>query len=164
MIKIKGASKIEEKNTKELHHVGELFRQLHNKVNRVEKKKRIYKQFEDLTINEIDTIIAIGCENGKRMSEIAKILDISFGSSTIAINRLVKKGVVERFSNEEDRRHVFVKLSEKGSSIYKLVTELNRRYEENIFGILEPEERSTLISIYNKLNRKIDDVFYKHNF
>ncbi len=48
------------------------------------------------------------------VSELATILKQSNSATTIALNRLVKAGYVDRVRDEEDRRVVWVNLSQKG--------------------------------------------------
>ncbi|GED70326.1 hypothetical protein BRE01_40280 [Brevibacillus reuszeri] len=48
------------------------------------------------------------------VSELATILKLSNSATTIALNRLVKAGYVDRIRDELDRRVVWVNLSEKG--------------------------------------------------
>ena len=61
---------------------------------------------------------AIGIQESKNMSTVAKTMSVTVGTLTIAINHLVKKGYVERTRSEEDRRVVLVSLSEKGEKAY----------------------------------------------
>lgn len=53
-------------------------------------------------------------QNGRSsVSELAAILKQSNSATTIALNRLVKAGFIERIRDEQDRRVVWVTLSEK---------------------------------------------------
>lgn len=51
----------------------------------------------------------------KTTSEVAKELSITVGTLTTAINKLVKKGYVERIRSEDDRRVVKLGLTKKES-------------------------------------------------
>lgn len=72
----------------------------------------------ELSMTEIHTIAAIGMEELQKMSEIAGQLHITVGTLTVAINNLVKKGFVERYKSEKDRRIVKVGLTKRGKMIY----------------------------------------------
>lgn len=80
----------------------------------IEESELKKSQFNDLSITEMHTIEAIGMYKKKTTSEVAKELSITVGTLTIAINRLVKKGYVERLRSEDDRRVVKLGLSKKG--------------------------------------------------
>lgn len=147
---------------KEVYLVGELFLQLLNKYNRVENKKHLYKDMDDLTLIEINTLLVIGCEpQGKSMSQIANTLGVSFGTPTVTIDRLITKGYVERIRDEEDRRQVFVKLSPKGQEVHLSIRALKDRVIEQIFGILDEEERKQLIHLLSKILNEVDSLFAK---
>ena len=64
-----------------------------------------------LSMTEVHTIAAIGIAELKSMGEIARRLHITVGTLTVAITNLVKKGYVERYKSEEDRRIVKVGLT-----------------------------------------------------
>ena len=68
----------------------------------------VNKLREDITLSEEYR------KNAKNMSSVAKLLSVTVGTLTIAINGLVKKGYVARERSEEDRRVVLISLTEKG--------------------------------------------------
>lgn len=72
----------------------------------------------ELSMTEVHTIAAIGIDALKSMSEIAEKLHITVGTLTVAINNLVRKGYVERFKSEKDRRIVRVGLTKQGKKVY----------------------------------------------
>ena len=125
----------------------------------MENKKYLYKGINELTLIEIDTILVIGRDSMKSMSEIANKLGVSSGTPTVTIDRLINKGFVLRIRDLEDRRQVFVKLSERGTELFNDIITLKNKVTERIFGILNPEERKTAIEILSKLNNSFDKVF-----
>lgn len=141
--------------------VGKLFRELYQKYSKMENKKHLYKDIEELTLIEIDTIVVIGIERKKSMSEIANSLGVSFGTPTVTIDRLIGKGYVERIRDEGDRRQVFVKLSEKGEQVHQSIIALKNKVAERVYGILEPEERDALVKILTKVNTRFDELFLR---
>lgn len=138
--------------------VGDLFRNLFDKYNKMENKKYLFKNLKDLTIIEINTIIVIGPERMKSMSEIANSLGVTLGTPTVTIDRLISKGYVERKRDEVDRRQVFVSLSESGIKVYNSVVELRKSITEKIFSILTPSEIKELIAMMSKINDKYSEV------
>lgn len=75
--------------------------------------------FKDLSITEMHIIENIGVDRERTMSDTAKDLRITSGTLTIAINNLIKKGYVDRQRSEEDRRVVYIKLTNKGVEAYR---------------------------------------------
>ena len=80
----------------------------------IESKALITSEFKDISVNDMHIIEAIGEKEPKNMSTVAKIMSVTVGTLTIAINSLVKKGYVHRERSEEDRRVVLISLTEKG--------------------------------------------------
>lgn len=142
----------------DVYLVGDLFRELIIKYNKLQSKKRLYKGIKELTIIEINTIVAIGKET-RSMSQLANNLDVTSGTSTITIDRLINKGYVERIRDLEDRRQVFVKLSDEGIKAYDSIEEIKNRVIEKIFGVLSEEERRMLIGVMEKMNNGFDSLF-----
>ena len=68
----------------------------------------ITEEFKDITNNDMHVIEAIGLNEAKNMSTIAKKLNITVSSLTTAMNSLVRKGYVERQRSTDDRRVVEV--------------------------------------------------------
>lgn len=150
---------MDENITQEVYAIGVLFKQLFDKYNKLENKKYLYKDMKELTLIEINTIIVIGHnQEVKSMSQIAKALGVSFGTPTVTIDRLISKGYVERIRDEEDRRQVFVDLSDKGKDVYQSIIKLRNEITRMVFGVLDEEERESLISILSKVNNKFDEV------
>ena len=80
----------------------------------IESKALITPEFKDISVNDMHIIEAIGEKEPKNMSSVAKIMSVTVGTLTIAVNSLVKKGYVHRERSEEDRRVVLISLTEKG--------------------------------------------------
>lgn len=144
----------------ELLLVDELFRKLFDKYYKLESKKYFSKTLEDLTVIEINTILVIGhgAEN-KKMSDIANSLGVTFGTPTVTIDRLIKKDYVIRTRDEADRRQVFISLSPKGKEVFDAIIKVRNALAEKIFGILDAEERNSLIELLSTLISHFD-----HNF
>ena len=73
----------------------------------------------DLSISEIHMLEAVGKGKDRRrtISELAEVLNITLPSVTVAINKLMKKGYVEKVRGEGDGRIVYVSLTRQGRRI-----------------------------------------------
>ena len=85
----------------------------------IEEKALITAEFKNISVNDMHIIEAIGTGDPKNMSTVAKLMSVTVGTLTIAINNLVKKGYVSRVRSEEDRRVVLIFLTEKGKRAYQ---------------------------------------------
>ena len=110
-------------------------------------------EYKDLTMNDWHVIEAIGINEPKSMSSIAKELSITVGSLTTAMNGLYKKGYVNRKRGEEDRRLVYISLTEKGESAYKYHADFHREMVNAAVADHSPEEIRVLVDSLSKLTK-----------
>ena len=119
----------------------------------IEQKAIITPEFKDITNNDMHVIEAIGIGVPKNMSSIARELSVTVGTLTIAMNSLVKKGYVVRSRGEEDRRVVYISLSERGRRAYEHHAEFHKEMIESVAKELTREEMEVLVKALSKLNR-----------
>lgn len=116
-----------------------------------------------ISINEMHLIESIGKEGsiGRTISEIAEDLKITAPSVTIAVNKLVKKGYVEKMKCEIDGRVVRVRLTKYGSKIDAYHQFYHRNLVREISKDFNEQERETLLNAINKLNNFFEKSLQK---
>ncbi len=132
------------------HHV---LVSLFNDIMDIESKAIITEEYRDITNNDMHVIEAIGIGEAKNMSTVARLLSVTVGTLTIAINNLVKKGYVQRNRSEKDRRVVLISLTGKGE---KAFYHHQRFHEEMIRATIEglsDEETRVLVKALKNLNQ-----------
>lgn len=118
----------------------------------LEREAIITGEFKDITDNDMHIIEAIGLGEGKMMSEIARAQKITVGSLTTSMNSLVKKNYVVRERSEEDRRVVYIRLTEKGERAYFHHEEFHKKMIESVIQKLNEEEISVLVKCLDELS------------
>lgn len=145
--------------SKSEHVLNELLVDIFNDILQIEQEALKSGALSDISVTEIHTIDAIGLYTARNMSEVAADLRITLGTLTTAINKLIKKGYVERERLEEDRRVVKIKLTKKGKLAYRVHLKFHKdMIKETIDGLSEVEEE-VLITSLEKLNR-----FFKEKY
>ena len=125
-----------------LQVVNKLLVETFNDILYIEEKALKEGSFNDVSITEVHTIEAIGMYEKKMMSEGAKNLDITVGTLTVAVNKLVKKDYVQRFKSEDDKRIVLIGLTKKGRLLYRVHDKFHKdMVRETINGMSEDETR-----------------------
>ena len=119
----------------------------------LEEQAIITQEYQDITNNDMHVIEALGVKEPKHMSTIAKQLSVTVGTLTIAMNSLVKKGYVIRERGKEDRRVVYISLSEKGLRAYRHHEEFHRQMIEAVLENLTEDETESLVKALAKLER-----------
>ena len=117
----------------------------------IEQKAIITEEFQDITNNDMHIIEAIGMNEPKNMSTIAREISVTVGTLTIAMNSLVKKGYVLRERGKEDRRVVYISLTERGRAAYH--ARFHKAMIDSISDELTSEEMELLIKTLTKLNK-----------
>ena len=124
---------------------------LFNDIWGLEEKAVITEEFKDLTNNDMHIIEAIGTGEPKNMSTVAKLMSVTVGTLTIAINNLVKKGYAVRHRSEEDRRIVNIQLTEKGEKAYHHHANFHKKMVEAVVETLDEEEIPVLTKALDNL-------------
>lgn len=108
----------------------------------------------DLSINEMHLLESVGKakEAGKTVGAIAEDLGITLPSATVAINKLQKKGYVEKARGEEDCRTVFVRLTKPGRKADAAHRYFHENMVRSIVSEMDEEERAALLKGIVKLN------------
>lgn len=112
---------------------------LFNEIMELEEQAIITEEYKDISNNDMHIIEAVGLGENK-MSDIAAKLNITLGSLTTSMNSLVKKGYAERERSEQDRRVVFVHLTEKGRRAYHHHAEFHRKMVDAVMDTLDETE------------------------
>ena len=131
--------------------LNEVMVSLFREINEVEERSIITQEFGDITNNDMHVIDAIGIGEPKNMSAIARVLSVTMGTLTIAMNSLVKKGYVIRQRGKADRRVVYISLSEKGTKAYHRHKDFHEQMVKSAVKELTEEELKALIKALRSL-------------
>ena len=124
---------------------------LFNEILGIEEKALTSSEFRDISVNDMHILEAVGTEEPRSMSSVAKSLSVTVGTLTIAMNNLVKKGYVNRARSEEDRRVVLISLSEKGKKAYYHHQKFHDDMIQAIMTDLDETQMDALTQALNKL-------------
>jgi len=139
--------------------IPEQFVRIINKYNSLEKTPIDYGCGEDLHPSEIHAIEAIGKHPEVHMAEMARILGVTRGAIQQTVGRLVKKGLVEKFMGEGDRKKVYLELTAKGNAAFDgheaYHAELSS-YLGDYFNRLRPREVASLKGFFDEVESFMD--------
>ncbi|WP_068776552.1 MarR family winged helix-turn-helix transcriptional regulator [Paenibacillus sp. FJAT-26967] len=107
---------------------------------------------EDLGVSHV-LVLGHLKQNGKsRPSDIAKILGLTPPTLSYLSEKLVKKKLAVRMSDESDRRIIYLGITDKGADVLKRASLEGQRLRRNLFEKLNEQERAELANLYKKLN------------
>lgn len=94
---------------------------------------------------------ALGRAPRASMKEIARLLGVQMSSATVLVDRLVREKMLDRLRDENDRRVVWVRLTNKGRGVVRDTLDEKSRSMERIFGCLTGAERGQYLTILRKV-------------
>jgi DNA-binding MarR family transcriptional regulator len=94
----------------------------------------------DMTVAQLRVLLVLYTEGASRMSAIASSLDIAVSTATGIVDNLVKKGLVIRGADPEDRRLVICTLSPQGQETINRLWALGRFQIEKLLRGLSLEQ------------------------
>lgn len=125
---------------------------LFRNINTIEEQAMRTDEFKDVTTNDMHVIEAIGMDEQKNMTAVAKALHVTTGTLTISINSLVKKGYVNRVRSEEDRRVVLVSLTPRGKGAFLCHQHFHEDMIESVVQEFSEEEKQILEKALKRIN------------
>lgn len=106
---------------------------------------------EDLGISHILVLGHLKVNGRSRPSDIARALGLTPPTLTHLSDKLVKKQLAERVTDESDRRIIYLGVTDKGLDLLHKANEEGQILRKNLFEMLTDEEREQLLKIYEKL-------------
>lgn len=133
--------------------LNELLVNLFNEVLDAEEKAVITEEFKDISNNDMHIIEAIGIDEPRSMSVIAKKRDITVGTLTTNMNSLEDKGYIVRERSKTDKRVVLVSLTEKGKKAFFHHRDYHKHMIQSIVRDLDEDEMKVLIKCLQSLEK-----------
>ncbi len=127
-----------------------------NEMAKIEEKSLEESSFSDITIKELHTIEVIGLSGRRNTTEVARELDVTLGTVSVSIKKLVDKGYVERVRQLDDRRIFCLQLTPDGRKLYDFHQNLHHDMIEYMIEGLEKDDIYTINNALKNLNHFID--------
>lgn len=117
--------------------------------------KKLQDELEklDLTPPQFYVLATIGYAGGLPFGEIGEKMMVTVSNLTGIVDRLEEKGLVARERDAHDRRVIRVRLTEKGSKLYKNTIPLFEKSISQFFSPLDKSQQKELSSLLRKLIR-----------
>ncbi|TCN26844.1 MarR family winged helix-turn-helix transcriptional regulator [Mesobacillus foraminis] len=106
----------------------------------------------DLTNDQHYTLRYMHRAGSCTSSELAEVFEVKKSAITAIINRMWEKGLIQRTRDENDRRVVYLTLTDKGKELYLKTEERITRLVKSFITSFDQEEIEQFIKTYEKLN------------
>jgi len=95
---------------------------------------------------------------GLSADEVCQRTQIEKSVVSRAVARLLKRHMIIRQIDDEDRRRSILRLSETGLSVYDEVMPIAENFEKKLIAKLSKQERLTLLSLLDKLQKEAGSI------
>ncbi|BBY44904.1 MarR family winged helix-turn-helix transcriptional regulator [Mycolicibacterium celeriflavum] len=108
---------------------------------------------QDLTLAQLSILLTLLEQGPMRMTDLATHERVRTPTTTVAIRRLEKLGLVKRSRDPSDLRAVLVDITPEGRAQHQEALEVRRAYLANLLAKLSPEDLETLTKAIAPLER-----------
>ena len=146
-------------NKKQIDILNDYF--LHSVLRLISQEEQCLRRVcsPDLSIRELHVVEAVAClqaDSRSTMAEIARYLHLSPATLTTAVNVLVKKGFLDREYSAEDRRVIYVRLTETGEAANRKYLDFVRNMLYEVSSDLDEDVADQMIEVLLRLSDYLD--------
>lgn len=106
-----------------------------------------------LTPGQFGVLAIVQANAGLKQIELGAALGVDRSTIVAAVDKLERRGLVERRPVANDRRAHALILTAEGQRVYRKALTLIERHEAKIAGELSPSERATLLDLLGRVQR-----------
>ncbi len=110
-----------------------------------------------VTISQCHAIVEIGRAQNMSLIELADLLSLDKSTMSRTINNLVGIDLVARDIDSENRRYISIKLTDKGTEVFKNIEESMQEYYSSIFSTIPENKREQVLESLQILVKSVND-------
>lgn len=135
-------------------HIRDLLKRL-NKTFGAMATKELCKY--GLTVPQLVVIRQIMLEP-RTIGQLSKAVDLSYSTVSGIIDRLEREQLVERVRDENDRRVVWIRKTDKIAELFEKVDLLSGEFYKEMFNTISDEELDNIINSLEVLVTKLEEI------
>ena len=117
---------------------------------------------EDVTLAQYRSLVVLASRGAQGMASLAEVLSVTPPTASRLCDRLVRKGLVRRRTDRNDRRQVRVALTESGRRLVDVVTERRRREIADLLRAVPEDARRSVVAGLQLLAESAGEVPEQH--
>lgn len=136
----------------EMLELEEIFRQLSRKLTSQFKSDK-----DKLTGVQAIILEKLSADGPQKTTAMADMIGITPGAMTGFSDKLIAWNYIRRYRDEEDRRVVYLEITEQGTEALQVSREYRREMIQMLFNGLPEEDARQLIRIYKQILRNVEN-------
>ena len=113
---------------------------------------------EEVTLTQYRTLVVLASRGPQNLVGLAEAVAVTPATATRMCDRRVKKRLIVRQSEQDDRRQVRLALTKKGLKLVSAVTDRRRREIEAIVRTIAPAEQIVLVQALSQFAAAAGEV------
>ena len=113
---------------------------------------------EEVTLTQYRTLVVLASRGPQNLVGLAEAVGVTPATATRMCDRLVKKRLIVRQSQQDDRRQVRLALTKKGLKLVSAVTDRRRREIEVILSTIASKEQTVLVQALSRFAAAAGEV------
>lgn len=107
----------------------------------------------DLTQPQIFTLWQLKEHGPMTMGELSELMSVTHGVATRMVDRLLKKGMVDRYNDENDRRVVHISLTKQGTEVTAEVVTEAMTVIRGVFKDVPQRDREEYLALMGRIEK-----------
>jgi DNA-binding MarR family transcriptional regulator len=113
---------------------------------------------EEVTLTQYRTLVVLASRGPQNLVGLAEAVGVTPATATRMCDRLVKKKLIARQSETDDRRQVRLAMTKKGLGLVTTVTNRRRREIEAILRTVDSHEQTVLVQALSRFATAAGEV------
>ena len=113
---------------------------------------------EDVTLTQYRTLVILASRGPQNLATLAEAVAVTPPTASRLCERLVRKGLVRRRTDRNDRRQVRIALSEAGQALVDAVTVRRRQEITDLLASIPAEEQRSVVAALRRLSASAGEV------
>ncbi|MDU0201174.1 MULTISPECIES: MarR family transcriptional regulator [Paenibacillus] len=134
------------------------FRDLFNKMVWLNKSK-MEVSLKGYTSTEVHCLEYIGRNEDSNVTKLAESFYMTSGAISKLTKKLIKKGLIESYQKQENKKEIYFRLTEQGKAIDKVHEELHKEFKERdkaVFEHVTDEQFDSMLKFIESYSRHLD--------
>lgn len=112
----------------------------------------------EVTEAQCHALLEINLYENMTVNQLANKLSLDKSTVSRTIEKLYKKGLIDRITNKNNRRTVMLKTTINGEQVVKTINDENNLYFKEVFSNLGKEEINQFLTTFSKITQNMNNI------